>query len=272
MNVDPNRTGAAQRRARGGRSVDGRGTRIALLAPLLASLLALSPSHSVEPAAQDNAKADVVIDDFSGRSPDDFPDDWKFFSGLKTKDAKDARKNNLPYLVREQGDNRFLEAIERDGATTLVYEHKWKLADYPCVQWRWRVEKFPEGANERLDNHKDTAASVYVIFKVKRFLGIAKGIDAIRYLWSNVLEVGDTMTRRGSEHLFVLETGTETTGEWRTETVNVYDSYRKLFGKKPPKEAVSIGLRTDSDSTGTVAIAHYDDIKLLAQCADDRWR
>jgi hypothetical protein len=61
----------------------------------------------------------------------------------------------------------------------------------------------------------------------------------------------------------VLESGVADAGEWRKETVNFYDDYKKLFGFEPG-EVEGVGLLTDSDTTATVAEADYDDFTLLA--------
>lgn len=211
----------------------------------------------------------VLIDDFADYATDSFPERWGFMAGLSMKDAREARRKHVPALVRQEDDgNKFLEITERDDAHTIILRKKWNLRQYPCIRWRWRVVQFPDGASERIDGRKDTAVSLYVIFKIKKFLGIPKGMVGIRYLWSNVLELGDWMERRGSERLVVVQSGTAPTNEWISETINVYDNYRELYdGDDPPKEIISIGLRTDSNSTGTVAIGHYDDIEMLSECA-----
>ncbi len=208
-----------------------------------------------------------LLDDFEGYAPGTFPEAWQFMAGASMKDAREARKRKIPAVVLEQEGNRFLRVSERDDAHTLVLRQEWRLEEYPCVAWRWRVVEFPAGADERVDGIKDTAASVYVIFKIKRFLGIPRGMVAIRYLWSNVVPVGEWMTRRGSERLYVLESGTDA-DEWRREVVDIRAHYAELYdGDKAPDKAIVLGLRTDANSTHTSAVADYDDIELLARCA-----
>jgi hypothetical protein len=61
----------------------------------------------------------------------------------------------------------------------------------------------------------------------------------------------------------VLESGPATPGEWKQDTVNLYQDYKELFGGEPG-EAHGIAVLTDSDTTASVAEADYDDFTLAA--------
>ncbi|MGH8593618.1 MAG: DUF3047 domain-containing protein, partial [Gammaproteobacteria bacterium] len=47
--------------------------------------------------------------------------------------------------------------------------------------------------------------------------------------------------------------------QWRSEQRNIFDDYRRAFGKDPPM-ITGVALMTDSDNTGESASAWYGDI------------
>ena len=64
------------------------------------------------------------------------------------------------------------------------------LNESPVLSWKWRIWDIPAGADERNDKVNDTAASVYVVFKVKRMALVKEVPQSIRYTWSSSLPVG----------------------------------------------------------------------------------
>jgi hypothetical protein len=88
---------------------------------------------------------------------------------------------------------------------------------------------------------------------------------AIKYVWSSTVPVG---TRLDSPvywraKVIVLQSGPAAAGEWKQETVNLYQDYKELFGGEPG-EAQGIAVLTDSDTTASVAEADYDDFTLAS--------
>jgi hypothetical protein len=63
-----------------------------------------------------------------------------------------------------------------------------------------------------------------------------------------------------------MQSGPQSDGEWRQETVNFYQDYKTLFGFEPG-EVQGIAVLTDSDSTHSVAEADYDDFAILPAAA-----
>jgi hypothetical protein len=49
-----------------------------------------------------------------------------------------------------------------------------------------------------------------------------------------------------------------------TETRNIVDDYRRLFGGDPPRIA-GVAVMTDTDDTGERAVAWYDALAFLAR-------
>ncbi len=51
---------------------------------------------------------------------------------------------------------------------------------------------------------------------------------------------------------------------WKTEERNYVRDYERFFGKKP-KQLIGVAIMTDTDNTGSEAIAYYDFIELEAR-------
>ncbi len=218
-----------------------------------------SADHSVNPGEDSR-----IIEDFSGNVTGQFPTDWGWLDGTKVRKIGEAKSGEIPYVVLEEAGNKFLHADDTGQAVTIVSSKKWNVKKYPCIRWRWRVHQFPTGANERISGKRDSAASLYITFYVN-FFGIPR---SIKYLWSNELPVCDTFGKElGRATNTVIESGTDQKDVWVTETINIYEHYKKVYGQAPPDETVGIAIRTDSDGTKTRATADYDDFVVTRDCS-----
>jgi len=192
----------------------------------------------------------VALENFEQYPSQAFPSNWKVRG-----DEEDAR---LVYRVAEEDGNHFLHARAEKRGVQIGLTKTFPPKQFPVLQWRWRVKQLPSGANEKVLEANDSAAGVYVVFDstlVPR---------AIKYVWSSSLPVGTRMDSPvyWRAKVVVLESGVSAVGEWRKETVNFYEDYKKLFGFEPG-EVEGVALLTDSDATSTVAEADYDDFTLL---------
>lgn len=196
----------------------------------------------------------ITLEDFETSEVSKIPVTWTW----KPKDD-DKRK---PYIVREEDDNKYLEATDDGESVILGRDVKWNLKKYPYVSFRWRTHKIPEGADERYDKKVDSAAGIYFIYKNK--FGIIP--ESVKYVWSSTLPVGAAMQRKGvgKPWMVVAETGTDHLGEWRTYVFNLAEAYRDTYGGNPPSKPIGIGILSDANSIeGAHAYADYDDIRAL---------
>ena len=203
------------------------------------------------PQRRDDRRASVLIDGFDSSAPGSFPLNWKAWRG----DDDLARKM---YTIREEDGNRYLHAAA-DGSSIIIRKRlsEWDANEYPVLSWRWRAKVLPEDGDERIGSRNDSSVAVYVVLD-QNFIGVPK---TLKYVWSTTLPVG-THHRRdgiGRPHVIVLESGTEKLGEWVEESVDVYADFVRIFGKKPPRKAVGIGILTDGNATGTDSKGDYDD-------------
>lgn len=196
------------------------------------------------------AEKSVALEDFEQYPPQAFPDNWKVRG-----DEDEAR---AIYRVAEEDGNHFLRARADKQDVQIGLTKTFPPKQFPVLQWRWRVKQLPVGANERASQTNDSAAGVYVVFDGTIMPRVVK------YVWSSSLPVGAQVTSPAywRAKIIVLESGAASAGEWRKETVNFYEDYKKLFGSEPG-EVKGVALLTDSDGTATVAEADYDDFALL---------
>lgn len=215
----------------------------------------------LDPAMPENDA--ILIEDFSKGTTGQFPQGWGWVEGLKVKKISEAKAGQVPYVIAEENGNKFLHADDTGQAVTIVSDKKWNVKKYPCLSWRWRVREFPMGANERRGK-SDSAGGLYVTYYIS-FFGIPK---SIKYIWSNEVPLCDIFKREGTGKatMTVVESGTGKKDVWVTETINIYEHYKKVFGEYPPDEIAGIAIRTDADGTNSRAIADYDDIKALKFC------
>lgn len=206
----------------------------------------------------------VVVENFTSSTPGQFPKGWGWLDGTRVKKISEASPGEVPYAVMEENGNKYLHADDAGQAVTIVSDKKWNVKKYPCLSWRWRVTQFPTGANEKKAGRKDSPASLYITYYVS-FLGIPK---SIKYIWSNELGPCDIFKNEGTGKAMqtVVESGTNKRDVWVTETINIYEHYKKVFGEYPPDEIAGIAIRTDADHTKSRATADYDDIVALSDC------
>lgn len=128
------------------------------------------------------------------------------------------------------------------------------LRRHPLLTWKWKVTKLPLGGDFRHSKTDDQAAQLFLAFTKTR---------AIVYIWDTSAPQG--LMQDAPAPFFmtikavVVRSGTTETGRWLTETRNVRQDYRNLFGEEPP--AVSgIRLQINSQHTGASAESYFSDV------------
>ena len=165
-------------------------------------------------------------------------------------------------IVEAEEGNRFLRAHTEQQDIQIGLNKEFEPKKFPVLQWRWRVSQIPSGGDERAKRTNDSAAAVYVVFDSTLIP------RAIKYVWSATLPVGTKFDSPvyWRAKVVVLQSGPQSDGEWRQETINFYQDYKTLFGFEPG-EVQGIAVLTDSDVTRSVAEADYDDFAVLPAAA-----
>jgi hypothetical protein len=177
------------------------------------------------------------------------------------------------YEIQDREGVRVLVASSDNSASALVNEHRFNVAEYPVLHWRWKVDNIYKKGNYRLKSGDDYPIRIYVFFKynpknaplgMKIKYGLAKSIygrypphSSLNYIWANREDETGTAASPFTDRsiMIPLEHGPQKVGQWVEETVNVLEDYRKAFGTDPPLKA-SVAIMNDSDNTGERATSY----------------
>jgi len=209
------------------------------------------------------------IGHFSAEAPSrSLPDGWEQirFGENESSTRYDLVRTDRGVVVRARSSN---------GASGLITHQRVDLTQYPILEWRWRVDRLPTGANVATDTTADAAARVYVTFdyddlglldRIKlallRRVGYAKAPSrALNYLWANENEPETVVESPYTDQIMILpvRAGRSESGQWVRERRNVLADYREAFGESPPP-VNGVAIMTDSDNTADTARAFYGDI------------
>jgi hypothetical protein len=135
--------------------------------------------------------------------------------------------------------------------------------DHHRLRWRWRALIFPVDGDECDASRRDSAASVYVLWR--------RGLRTygLKYAWSTVGKLGAICDRwdnpivRGET--VVLRTG-EPRGKWLNEDLDLDLEFRMHFEGGDPHAAVpeliGIAILSDGDQTHSHASADFGSLVL----------
>ncbi|MFH1655050.1 MAG: DUF3047 domain-containing protein [Candidatus Omnitrophota bacterium] len=174
-------------------------------------------------------------------------------------------KNRVLYVVQPRQEGGYLQAKSKGACSGLVYHIKFYPSKLPMISWRWKVKQFPKksASGKTKDGwieRDDYAARVYVVFTSWNFLNM----QSIEYIWAENLPEGKVITSPYFKNLklIVVESGRQNLDQWVFEERNIYEDYKKAFGRKCRRRVGAIALMTDSDNTLSTAEALYKDIKV----------
>ena len=214
----------------------------------------------------------LLVEDFEGDSVGQLPYNWFEQRGVNRPHnyPEEIKKDYFYRISGEQSpDSKTNQFLRFDGIKAkhlnfpLHKVNNLNLNETPILSWKWRIWDIPAGADEGNNKVNDTAASVYVVFKVKRMALVKEVPQSIRYTWSSSLPIGtEISTFFGHQKIVVVGTGQPSNldGEWLAFSRNLKEDYERLFGEKMPATPLAILLLSDGDSTNDFVKADYDDI------------
>ncbi len=198
---------------------------------------------------------------FAAQLPKKFP--------FEKKDALDEWqekifKGRVFYSVKANKDDSYLAAYSDDTASGIFYRIRFNPKQLPMISWKWKVLKFPKkgklscGGSGWIEQD-DYAARLYVIFPKLSF-NLTKSLE---YVWDKSLPVGTIKESPYSKNIkiIIIESGSKSMNKWVHEKRNIYEDYKKAFGREPGKVG-AIAIMTDTDNTQSTAEAHYDELKV----------
>jgi len=190
------------------------------------------------------------VDKFSeGKVVNDVPAGWKL-----------EKKTGDPELkVQQSGGDSFVRFRSDNSSFGLKKEMDFDIKDYPYLNWRWKVTRLPEKGDFLKKDTDDQAAQVYVLFP--RFPA-KLNTEIVGYLWEsnpkNKGREGESPAWSKSK-VIVLQAGPEKLNQWVQEKRNVYEDYKKLFKKEPPKSG-GIALYINTQHTQGKAESYFGPI------------
>lgn len=177
-------------------------------------------------AADAQAPASIVLEDFLAKEPDGFPSSWAHENQRSEAKGRDA------YKVQSENGTMFLAA--KDAGQRIKKKNiDWDPKAYPILSWRWRLHKAPSDS--------EPIAVIYASLDTDlMFIPVFT-----KYVWSATKSEG-TLTEGGmfSGSEIVVQGGIKPIGEWVEEQVNVYEDFKRIHQHEPAPKAWGISILT----------------------------
>lgn len=188
-------------------------------------------------------------------------------------------KAHSTYTLVTRGDKTVLKAESRASASAIVYRRTFNIYESPRLHWRWKVDQLPAHGNPKNKGGDDYPIRVYVVFQydpasatpgerliysaLKMIYGKYPPHSTLNYVWTSATIPDRYIVSPYTEkaRMILLERGNGRVGEWMEESVDVLADYRQVFGKDPPATA-GLAVMSDTDNTGTHAVAYLDFIEV----------
>jgi len=205
----------------------------ALAAGMLGLALCLVPGWGL--GAQE-----VIVVDFS-REKDKVPQGWEL--------SEHEGKADLGLVSDAVGQVLRLRSASSSFAIQKAVDID--LRQTPILAWQWKVAELPKGGNFFASSTDDQAAQLVLAFSWRRF---------INYIWDSTAPAG-TMADAPSPALrsvkaVVVRSGETNKGAWITETRNVVEDYKRLFGEEAEK-VVGVRIQINSQYTKSSAESYW---------------
>jgi hypothetical protein len=202
-----------------------------IVATVLAGLVAASML-----AAQGNA---VLVEDWSKQpaGKTGIPAGWQ---------GQNWGSPKYDFRVVPDGAGNVLHMKSQDDGSTINKEIKVDVKQFPILQWRWKAVVLPKGADSRHKETDDQACQIYVTFP--RFPKLVRS-RVIGYVWDSTAPAGTiTPSEKASTITYVIvHSGSADVGKWITESRNVLEDYKKIYGQDPGEMAEAISVSIDSN-------------------------
>jgi hypothetical protein len=251
----------------------GAGSKRLALAGILFTALMAGCASVVPPIAED-ARAHVVTPFSSASSEGGLPNGWQPWIMSRVL-------NNTRYRIVRDDGKPVLEARSESAASGLLQEVSIDPAVHRFISWRWKAAELIPAADNARRGTDDSPVRVIVAFDgdrskfdfedramadmAKLMSGREMPYATIMYIWENKLPVDtildNAVTSRAK--MIVAESGPKRVGQWLTFKRDLVEDYRRAYGEEPGR-IISVGVMTDSNSTGTNVTAYYGDISLLS--------
>lgn len=198
-------------------------------------------------------------EDFDKPASSSYPEGWRV-RGKPGTPVAGFRVENYD----ENGSKVLRVESDRSSGSLITQAGNIDLRETPFLNWRWKVNKLPVGADGRERHRDDQAIGIYA--------GTGSVFDnkSVSYRW-------DTETPRYTEGESVYAMGTvkvkwitlrnkqDPNNQWFTESRNLLEDYKKAWGVVP--ERLYISVSANSQYTGTESSADLKWVELSSSAA-----
>jgi hypothetical protein len=220
-----------------------------LVLPTTAALLAVSliagPLRAADPPT-------VPVEDWAKQTDGKtgIPDGWK---------GQNWGSPKYDFRIATQGGRKAINLKSANDSSTISKEVKVDVKTWPVLQWSWQVVTLPKGADARKSATDDEAAQIYVTFP--RFPAAVRS-RIISYIWDTAAPVGSVFKseKTGLVTYVVVRSGPADLGKWLTESRNVLEDYKKIYGEAPGEDVGAISIAIDSNDTNSTAESYFGEI------------
>jgi len=194
----------------------------------------------------------VPVEDWS-KQPDGktgIPDGWK---------GQNWGSPKYDFRIVTQSGRKAIQLKSANDSSTISKEVKVDVKTSPIVQWSWQVVTLPKGGDARKSATDDEAAQIYVTFP--RFPSAVRS-RIISYIWDTTAPVGSIFKseKTGLVTYVVVRSGPADLGKWLTESRNVLEDYKKIYGEAPAEDVGAISIAIDSNDTNSTAESYFGEI------------
>ena len=208
---------------------------------------------------------------FSASRPGDtLPDGWQplTFNSIE---------RHTDYSLVEEDGTAVVKAVSEQSASGQTRAISIDPAEYPLIQWRWKVNNVLHTGDVKSKDGDDYPARIYITFAFDpdragflerlehKAAQLIRGQDvpyrAISYIWGSNSPAGTMIANAYTDRamMFVVQAGDEKVQQWVIEERNDFEDYKKAFGEEPTMIS-GVAIMTDTDNTRESAIAWYGDI------------
>jgi hypothetical protein len=189
-------------------------------------------------------------------------------------------KKPTQYQLVDDHGTVVLYALAEAAASGLGHDVRFDLRSAPIVEWRWKVARLIDDADNAIAAKEDSPARIVLEFDgdrsqlslrdraffmlADRLAGRDVPYATLMYVWANRAPIGTVIANPHTDRvrMIVAASGAGGVGAWQTVRRDAYEDFRHAFGEEPGK-LIAVGVLTDTDNTGATAEAWYGDIRLL---------
>ena len=163
------------------------------------------------------------------------------------------------FRVGTEGGRKVIHLKSAGDSSTISKEVKVDVKTWPMLQWSWRVVTLPKAGNACVSATDDEAGQIYVTFP--RFPTAVRS-RIVSYIWDTTAPVGTVCKsqKTGLVTYVVVRSGPADLGKWVTESRNVLEDFRKIYGDAPTEDVGAISLAIDSNDTSSTAESFFGEI------------